>query len=86
MLETVMATLDASVEGSVMVGDRLQTDIRMAVDTGMVSAAVLTGETTVDEIAASPAHLAPQLVLDRVDRLIPAALWDELGWTESDPT
>jgi len=85
MLQTVMATLpNAEVERSVMVGDRLQTDIKMALDTDMVSAVVLTGEATADDVAALPPHLAPKLVLDRIDRLIPQRIWDELGWSESD--
>ncbi|WGT47599.1 HAD-IIA family hydrolase [Tessaracoccus lacteus] len=86
MLEAVMSTLDCPVERAVMVGDRLQTDIAMALDTGMAAAAVLTGETTVEEIAAQPEGRVPDLVLDRIDRLIPAHLWDELGWAESDPS
>nr|WP_300148966.1 HAD-IIA family hydrolase [Propionicimonas sp.] len=86
MLQTVMATLPgATVERSVMVGDRLQTDIRMALDTDMVSAVVLTGEATAEDVAVLPPHLAPTLVLDRIDRLIPQSIWDELGWSESDP-
>lgn len=85
MLRTVMATLDASIEGSVMVGDRLQTDIQMALDTGMVSAAVLTGEATEQDVLALPTAARPRFVLDRADRLIPAAIWDELGWRDTDP-
>ncbi len=86
MLQTVMATLPgATVERSVMVGDRLQTDIKMALDTDMVSAVVLTGEATAEDVAVLPPHLAPTLVLDRIDRLIPQSIWDELGWSESDP-
>lgn len=85
MLQTVMATLpDASIARSVMVGDRLQTDIKMALDTDMVSAVVLTGEATAKDVAALPPHLAPKLVLDRIDRLIPQEIWDELGWTEGE--
>jgi ribonucleotide monophosphatase NagD (HAD superfamily) len=67
-----------------MVGDRLQTDIKMALDTDMVSAVVLTGEATAKDVAALPPHLAPKLVLDRIDRLIPQEIWDELGWTEGE--
>lgn len=85
MLQTVMATLpEASIARSVMVGDRLQTDIKMALDTDMVSAVVLTGEATAKDVAALPPHLAPKLVLDRIDRLIPQEIWDELGWTEGE--
>ena len=86
MLQTVMASLPGATLGrSVMVGDRLQTDIKMALDTDMVSAVVLTGEATADDVAALPPHLAPKLVLDRIDRLIPQHIWGELGWSESDP-
>ena len=86
MLQTVMASLPGATLGrSVMVGDRLQTDIKMALDTDMVSAVVLPGEATADDVAALPPHLAPKLVLDRIDRLIPQHIWGELGWSESDP-
>ena len=82
MLQVTMEGLDARVEHSVMVGDRLQTDIQMALDTGMVSGLVLTGEATADDVRAlSPEH-QPSYVMDRVDRLIPATVWDELGWTD----
>lgn len=84
MLQTTMEGLDARVEHSVMVGDRLQTDIQMALDTGMVSALVLTGEATADDARALPPESQPSFVLDRVDRLIPQWAWDELGWTDTD--
>lgn len=82
MLTEAMAGLDIDVSDAVMVGDRLQTDIQMALDTGMKSALVLTGEATADDVRAlDPAHL-PSYTLDRVDRLIPPDIWAELGWTE----
>lgn len=81
MLEEAMAGLDIAVEDAVMVGDRLQTDIQMALDAGMPSAVVLTGEATADDVAALTAAQRPTYVLDRVDQLIPPAIWDELGWT-----
>ena len=82
MLQVTMAGLDAKVEHSMMVGDRLQTDIQMALDTGMVSGLVLTGEATADDVRALTEEHLPSYVMDRVDRLIPASTWDELGWTE----
>jgi len=82
MLREAMHGLDARVEHSVMVGDRLQTDIQMALDTGMKSALVLTGEATADDVAALEGRGRPTFVLDRVDRLVPRWAWDELGWTE----
>ena len=84
MLREAMAGLDARVEHSVMVGDRLQTDIQMALDTGRMSALVLTGEATADDVRALAEGQRPSFVLDRVDRLIPRWAWDELGWSETD--
>ncbi len=81
MLRTALATLPGVVpERSLMVGDRLQTDHRMALDAGMGSAIVLTGEVTAAEVAALPPDEAPRFVLDRIDRLLPGHLWTELGW------
>lgn len=83
--QTVMATLGVAPERAVMVGDRLQTDIAMATGAGMNSALVLTGEAALDDVAKSAPGQSPNLVLDRIDRLIPARLWDDLGWSETDP-
>jgi 4-nitrophenyl phosphatase len=83
MLTEAMEGLDVALENAVMVGDRLQTDIAMARNTGMASALVLTGEATVEDVAALPADQQPSYVLDRVDRLIPSAIWAELGWNEA---
>ncbi|HUQ79073.1 MAG TPA: HAD-IIA family hydrolase [Patescibacteria group bacterium] len=55
----------------VMVGDRILTDVAMAQRAGMVSALVLTGATTRDDLRgiANP----PDFVLERLDQLVPAA-------------
>ncbi len=84
MLTAALEGLDVAVEHCVMVGDRLQTDIQMALDTGMGSACVLTGEATADDIRALDDDHRPTWVLDRIDKLIPASAWAELGWTEND--
>lgn len=84
MLEEALAGLDVDPARCVMVGDRLGTDIQMALDTGMVSALVLTGEAKAEDVAALPMANRPTYVLDRVDRLIPQSAWDELGWTDTD--
>jgi len=83
MLEEALQGLDVDPAACVMVGDRLHADIQMALDTGMASCLVLTGETTPDDVAALDENHQPTYVLDRVDRLIPQRLWDELGWTET---
>lgn len=84
MLTEALSGLGVDVADCVMVGDRLQTDIQMALDTGMKSACVLTGEASPADIEALDEAHRPTYVLDRVDRLIPARYWGELGWAESD--
>jgi len=84
MLETVMDLLGLDAEDCVMTGDRLYTDIRMALDASMPCAIVLTGETTAEALAAEPESNKPTYVLERIDRLIPQRLWEEFGWTEDD--
>ena len=44
-----------------------------AVQAGMPSAVVLTGETTSKQLEATPAEDRPSWVLDRIDRLLPAS-------------
>ncbi|WP_076464166.1 HAD-IIA family hydrolase [Actinomyces mediterranea] len=86
MAEAALGTAGVDPRNCIMIGDRIMTDIRMAVNTGMFSAMPLTGESTLEEALALPEGQRPTHVLDRVDRLIPKRIWDELGWTEdNDP-
>ena len=80
MLETVLDLLGLDEKDCVMTGDRLYTDIRMALDANMPSAVVLTGETTAEALATIPRADRPTYVLERVDQLIPQRLWEEFGW------
>jgi len=84
MLETVMDMLGLEASECLMTGDRLYTEIRMALDAGMPSAVVLTGETTRETLSAETAGNRPDYVLSRIDRLIPPRMWEDLGWTEDD--
>ena len=70
MLHTALEGVDVDLADCVMVGDRLQTDIRMGVDAGMAAALVLTGETTADDVRNLAADARPPIVLDRIDRLL----------------
>ncbi|GGM05209.1 HAD-IIA family hydrolase [Nakamurella endophytica] len=70
MLDTAMDLLGLRPDQCVMVGDRLSTDIAMAVSAGMDSALVLTGEATPDSLASAPADSRPTWVLDRIDGLL----------------
>jgi len=83
MLETIMGMIGLDAAECVMTGDRLYTEIRMALDAGMPAAVVLTGETT-PEMLKEETENKPTFVLDRIDRLIPKDMWDDLGWTEDD--
>lgn len=81
MLTAAMATLPAlEPQRVVMVGDRLHTDVAMAIGAGVRSAVVLTGEATAEQVSALPDAAAPDFILDRIDRLIPPGLWGEFGW------
>lgn len=83
MLQEALRGLNVDPHRCMMVGDRLQTEIKMAVDAQMFSACVLTGEATPEDIAKLPADQKPTYVLDRIDHLLPASVWKEKGWTET---
>lgn len=53
----------------IIVGDRLETDIRMGQEAGMATAVVLTGVTTPELLATS--DIQPDVVLHRLDELLP---------------
>ena len=84
MLDIVADLTGLETSECVMTGDRLYTDIRMALDDGMASAVVLTGETTVEGLADEPASDKPTYVLERIDQLIPRRLWEEFGWVRDE--
>ncbi len=72
MLQTAMDILELAPTDCVMVGDRLYTDIAMALRAGMDSALVLTGETTSETLAAAAEDQRPTFVLNRIDELVGA--------------
>jgi ribonucleotide monophosphatase NagD (HAD superfamily) len=82
MLHAALTGLDVDLDDCVMVGDRLSTDIRMGLNTGTATALVLTGEAKVEDLNALLASDLPDLVLDRIDRLLPRQVWKELNWRE----
>jgi len=81
MLDTIMDGMGLDKEDCVMTGDRLYTDIRMALDAGMPSAVVLTGDTKAEDLQTSPEN-TPEYVLKRIDHLIPSGLRADLGWKD----
>lgn len=84
MLDAALDRLGVAADRCVMIGDRLMTDIRMALDAGMPSALVLTGETTPAMLAGTPPEAMPTWVLSRVDQVLPSSEWRRLGWREGD--
>ena len=84
MVDTIMDMLGLEVSECIMTGDRLYTEIRMALDAGMPSAVILTGETTAAMLDAESDKNKPDWVLDRIDRLMPPRMWEEFGWAEDE--
>lgn len=82
MLEASLRGLDVAASDCVMVGDRISTDIAMAKRAGADSALVLTGESRRGDVEDAADDERPDLVLERVDHVLPAAVRDELGWTD----
>jgi len=73
MLHAALAGLGVDVADCVMVGDRLETDIRMALDAGAAAALVLTGATRPGDLDGLAPADTPDFVLDRIDQLLPSA-------------
>ena len=71
MLQTALAILNLPAEDCLMIGDRLYTDIAMAVDAGVDSALVLTGESTRADVDSLPPARRPRFILERIDELLP---------------
>lgn len=75
ILDTALAMLGLRAGDCVMVGDRLQTDIAMALDAGAVAAPVLVGDSTREDVAAVAVERRPTFVLERIDELPPPGSW-----------
>ena len=71
MLQTALNILGLPARNCLMVGDRLYTDIAMAVDAGLDSALVLTGDSTRAMVESLPPERRPMWVLSRIDELLP---------------
>jgi len=69
MMRTAMDLLGTPPKESIMVGDRVETDILMGVRAGMHTAMPLTGATTLEKLARS--EVQPEFVLERLDQLLP---------------
>jgi arabinose operon protein AraL len=63
-LEIVLEVLGLSPKECILIGDRLDTDIRMGLDAGMTTALVMTGVTTPQGLTASP--IKPHYILQSI--------------------
>ena len=69
MMRTALNRIGGHSETSVMIGDRMDTDVKSGLEAGMRSILVLTGSTDVDEIAQFP--FRPTAVLDGIADVVP---------------
>lgn len=70
MAKALLERLDVPAGDTLLVGDRLLTDVRMAREAGMASALVLTGATRLEALASS--QIAPDFVVDVLPDIQPA--------------
>ncbi len=72
MAAAALRILDIPAARCIMIGDRLETDVKLALDAGMAAALTLTGATTPAMLAASP--IRPTYVLRQLADLLPPAM------------
>jgi NagD protein len=68
MVEMILTRLRLPPERCIMIGDRLETDIKMGLEAGMATCLVLTGDATREKLAISP--FQPHIVLDNLAALL----------------
>jgi NagD protein len=79
MMRTALNRINAHSETTIMIGDRMDTDVRSGLEAGLRSILVLTGSTTADQISRFP--YTPTRVLDSIADVVP--LVEELTPLES---
>jgi len=70
MVQTVLNELGVEVSRTIMVGDRIETDIRMAINAGMASALVLTGDSQLADVEKTLPEFRPTFILSQIDQLL----------------
>ena len=71
MIEAALAGLDVPASRTLMVGDRLATDIAMGRAAGMPTALVLTGDSALADVAGLPEQERPDYVVEYLADLLP---------------
>ena len=75
MVETIMKAVGLGPDQCITTGDRLYTEIRMGIRSGMDTAVVFTGETTPQMLSETDTADRPNFALDRIDKLLPDRYW-----------
>lgn len=70
-IDAILGLVKLPAGDCIMIGDRLETDVKMGNDAGMASALTMTGATTREMLARSP--ITPSYVIDGLVDLLPAA-------------
>ena len=68
MFRSAMNRIEAHSESTAMIGDRMDTDIVAGMEAGLLTALVLTGVTTADDVETYP--FRPDLILGGVADLV----------------
>jgi NagD protein len=68
MVEAVLHLLESPIEGCLIIGDRLETDVLLGLNAGMAAALVLTGAT--DESSAASSEIEPTYVINNLAELL----------------
>jgi 4-nitrophenyl phosphatase len=71
-LEKILGLTGSKPEETVVVGDRIDTDVAMGKTAGVKTVLTLTGVTSREDILELPPHLMPNLVLENLCHLIQA--------------
>jgi NagD protein len=78
MMRSALNRIDAHSETTVMVGDRMDTDIVAGLEAGLRTILVLTGSTQAEQVERFP--FRPTQVVDSVADLVPLVdAWDDIG-------
>ncbi|MDA3951878.1 MAG: HAD-IIA family hydrolase [Spirochaeta sp.] len=72
MLRTIGQALGIELERSLIVGDRLYTEIRMGIEAGVDTALVLTGETDLPMLSETAGRFHPTYVLPSIAEILPS--------------
>jgi HAD superfamily hydrolase (TIGR01450 family) len=76
MIAEALEGYDVAPERTMMIGDRLATDIAMGRNAGMNTALVLTGDSTLADATDLSPKQRPHYVLETLDQLIPLSIWE----------